>query len=85
MSRIEQIISAKEKPARDGNPCGLGASVEAEHEEIMAQEKSQINTGAKIFDFVAYRAAHPGSAVRVRVTYAPLWWPRFWMAFWGMR
>ena len=38
---------------------------------------------AKICDFVAYRAAHPGSAVRVQVHYAPLWPVQFWMAFWG--
>ena len=38
---------------------------------------------AKICDFVAYRAAHPGSAVRVQVHYAPLWPLQFWMAFWG--
>lgn len=37
----------------------------------------------KIFDFVTYRAAHPGSAVRVQVHYAPLWPVQFWMAFWG--
>ena len=38
---------------------------------------------AKICDFVAYRAAHPGSAVRVQVHYAPLWPLQFWVAFWG--
>ena len=37
---------------------------------------------AKICDFVAYRAAHPGSAVRVQVHYAPLWPLQFWVAFW---
>jgi len=38
---------------------------------------------AKICDFVAYRAAHPDSAVRVQVHYAPLWPLQFWVAFWG--
>ena len=28
---------------------------------------------AKILEFVAYRAAHPGSAVRVQVHFALLW------------
>jgi len=37
---------------------------------------------AKVCDFVAYRAAHPGSAVRVQVHYAPLWPLQFWVAFW---
>ena len=37
---------------------------------------------AKILDFVAYRAAHPGSAVRVQVHFAPLWPVQFWIAFW---
>lgn len=37
---------------------------------------------AKICDFVAYRAAHPGSAVRVQVHFAPMWPVQFWMAFW---
>ena len=40
---------------------------------------------AKIFDFVAYRAAHPGSAVRVQVHFDPLWAWRFWLACWGVR
>jgi len=37
---------------------------------------------AKILDFVAYRAAHPGNAVRVQVHFAPLWPVQFWVAFW---
>ena len=37
---------------------------------------------AKICDFVAYRAAHPGSAVRIQVHFAPMWPVQFWMAFW---
>ena len=37
---------------------------------------------AKILDFVAYRAARPGSAVRVQVHFAPLWPLQFWVAFW---
>jgi len=37
---------------------------------------------AKILDFVAYRAARPGSAVRVQVHFAPLWAWKFWAAFW---
>jgi len=40
---------------------------------------------AKIFDLVTYRAAHPGSAVRVQVHFDPLWWLRFWLAMWGIR
>jgi len=37
---------------------------------------------AKIFDLVTYRAAHPGSAVRMQVHFAPLWPVQFWVAFW---
>ena len=37
---------------------------------------------AKIFDLVTYRAAHPGSAVRMQVHFAPLWPVQFWIAFW---
>ena len=37
---------------------------------------------AKILDFVAYRAAHPGNAVRVQVHFDPLWPVQFWAAFW---
>ena len=37
---------------------------------------------AKILDFVAYRAAHPGNAVRVQVHFDPLWAWKFWVAFW---
>ena len=40
---------------------------------------------AKIIDLVTYRAAHPGNAVRVQVHFDPLWWPRFWLALWGIR
>ena len=36
---------------------------------------------AKVFDFVTYRAAHPGNAVRVQVFFDPLWMVKFWMAF----
>lgn len=37
---------------------------------------------AKVLDFVTYRAAHPGNAVRVQVHFAPLWPLQFWAAFW---
>ena len=37
---------------------------------------------AKVLDFVTYRAAHPGSAVRMQVHFAPLWPVQFWIAFW---
>lgn len=40
---------------------------------------------ARIIDFVAYRAAHPGSAVRVQVHFDPLWAWRVWLAMWGIR
>ena len=37
---------------------------------------------AKIFDLVTYRAAHPGSAVRVQVHFDPLWAWKFWVGYW---
>ena len=37
---------------------------------------------AKIVDIVTYRESQPGSAVRIQVHADPLWWPRFWVAFW---
>ena len=37
---------------------------------------------AKILDFVAYRAAHPGNAVRVQVHFDPLWAWKFWIGYW---
>jgi len=40
---------------------------------------------ARIIDFVAYRAAHPGDSLRVRVTFDPLWAWRLWLAMWGIR
>lgn len=40
---------------------------------------------AQIIELAAWREAHPEHAVRVRVTYDPLWWPRFWLELWGIR
>ena len=31
---------------------------------------------------VNYRAAHPGSAVRVQVHFDPLWAWKFWIGYW---
>ena len=36
----------------------------------------------KMFDVVTYRESQPGSAVRVQVHAAPMWWPTFWSEFW---
>ena len=40
---------------------------------------------AQIIELAAWRESHPEHAVRMRVAYDPLWWPRFWMAMWGIR
>ena len=40
---------------------------------------------AKILDFVAYRAAHPGGSVRMQIRVDPLWAWRIWLACWGVQ
>lgn len=40
---------------------------------------------AQIIDLTVYRAEHPRDAVRVRVSFDPLWAWRVWLACWGIR
>ncbi len=40
---------------------------------------------AQIINLHAWRVAHPGKAVRVRLVYDPLWMWRVWLAMWGIQ
>jgi len=40
---------------------------------------------ARIIDFVAYRAAHPGGSVQMQIRVDPWRFWRFWLALWGVR
>ena len=40
---------------------------------------------AQIIELSAWKASRPEKAVSVRVSFDPFWWPRFWLAMWGIR